>query len=398
MPDAPAAAAAADLPAPFAEQLAHLRRKLNVPTERWDDIWQAAHDRAFVVAGALKADLLQDLHLAVERGVAGGGLAAFRREFDAIVMRHGWSGWTGEGSAAGRAWRTAVIYDTNLATAHAAGRWRQLQDLKGALPFWRYRHADGVIHPRPQHLAWNGLTLPADHPFWRTHFPPNGWGCHCKVLAQAAPEPGAPTTPPAGWAQGAGVDAGWGYAPGAQAGVPLREMVEAKLITYPPAISRALSHEAGRYIAAQTDVAGFVAGVLAQPSAPAQTLWLGFVGAPERLAEAARADLTGYTLTLPSSSVNHVQRRHGRDGGTQRPPAPDDYARLAALVDEPAHVAAGDEPGTVRIWGAWADGEQLRSVWTMLSGHKSRTLALKTLVVKTQKGRGGGGSEDGGGP
>ena len=32
---------------------------------------------------------------------------------------------------------------------------------------------------RPQHLEWDGLVLPVDHPFWKTHAPPNGWGCRC---------------------------------------------------------------------------------------------------------------------------------------------------------------------------------------------------------------------------
>ena len=25
------------------------------------------------------------------------------------------------------------------------------------------------------------LVLERENPFWQTHFPPNGWGCHCKV-------------------------------------------------------------------------------------------------------------------------------------------------------------------------------------------------------------------------
>ena len=33
-----------------------------------------------------------------------------------------------------------------------------------------YHHNDAVISPRPQHLAWDGLVLPVDHPFWRTKF------------------------------------------------------------------------------------------------------------------------------------------------------------------------------------------------------------------------------------
>jgi hypothetical protein len=35
-----------------------------------------------------------------------------------------------------------------------------------------YRHKDSVEHPRPLHLAWNGLALPPDHAFWRAHLPP----------------------------------------------------------------------------------------------------------------------------------------------------------------------------------------------------------------------------------
>jgi hypothetical protein len=224
---------------PFAEQIDFLRRKLNLPTEQWDDIARGAHDRAFIVAGAAKADLLADLHTAVERAAAGEGLAAFRKNFKVLVHKHGWTGWTGEGSAVGEAWRTRVIYQTNMATSYAAGRYRQLTDpeFTKLMPYWRYRHADGVLNPRPQHLAWDGLTLPQDHAFWKSHFPPNGWGCSCKVFAAAAPEPGAKTAPPAGWdrvnpATGApiGIDKGFDYQPGANAATPLRELIDAKLI------------------------------------------------------------------------------------------------------------------------------------------------------------------------
>lgn len=210
---------------PFEQQLAFLRQKLNLPTDRWDDIERAAHDRAFIVAGAAKADLLADLRGAVDDAVAKGtGLEAFRKQFKTIVAARGWTGWTGEGSAAGVAWRTKVIYQTNLATSFAAGRWAQLTDpatLEG-LPFWRYVHSDSVLHPRPQHQAWNGLTLAHDHPFWQSHFPPNGWGCGCSVRPERKVPAGAPTTPPEGWDQpdprtGApkGIDKGFDYAPGA---------------------------------------------------------------------------------------------------------------------------------------------------------------------------------------
>ena len=110
----------------FAEQIAFFRQKVNIGTARWDDLLGAAHDRAFVVAGAAKADLLADLRAAVTKAIEQGTtLATFRQDFDALVARHGWTGWTGEGTAAGRAWRTRVIYETNLRASYAAGRWAQ---------------------------------------------------------------------------------------------------------------------------------------------------------------------------------------------------------------------------------------------------------------------------------
>ncbi len=84
---------------PFAEALAFLRGKLNLPTERWDDLTGAAHDRAFVVAGAMQADLLMDLRAAVEKAIEQGTtLETFRQDFKKIVADRGWTGWTGEGS------------------------------------------------------------------------------------------------------------------------------------------------------------------------------------------------------------------------------------------------------------------------------------------------------------
>ena len=197
---------AAILKRPFAEQVAFFRGKLGniVPTAKWDDIKLSAHDTAFMVAGAAKADLLADLAMAVDKAIAGGEtLDDFRQRFAEIVQRHGWHGWTGEETAQGRAWRTRIIYQTNLSTSYAAGRLAQLRE--AGFKLWVYKHSDAVAHPRPQHLAWNGLTLPADSPFWRTHYPPNGWGCRCRVVGASGPATarlldGDPDKPmPAGW-------------------------------------------------------------------------------------------------------------------------------------------------------------------------------------------------------
>lgn len=213
---------------PFAEQLAAFRLRLGnrVPTRAWDDLVRGQHDRAFVVAGATKAELLADLADAVDRTISEGRtLDQFRADFRDIVERNGWHGWTGEGTKRGEAWRTRVIYQTNLRTSYMAGRHAQL--IAGNFKFWVYRHG-GSIEPRLQHLAWDGLVLPPDHPFWQKHFPPNDWGCSCRVfgartLAGARRLGGDPSkvlqpgwnTPDPRTGTPPGIGKGWDYAPGA---------------------------------------------------------------------------------------------------------------------------------------------------------------------------------------
>lgn len=234
---------------PFDEQVAFFRGKLGnlIPTERWTDVWKSAHDSGFMVAGAAKADLLADFAGAVDRAISEGtGIGKFREEFDAIVEKHGWS-YRGEYN-----WRTRTIYRTNMATSYSAGRLVQLQD--DGYPFWMYRHSDSVARPRPLHVSWDGLTLPADDPWWSSHYPPNGWGCQCYVIGArndrmakrlggrigTAPDDGVGTdgTPN-------GIDKGWDYQPGATATDSVRRSLAEKLPGLPDKLAKSLKKELG---------------------------------------------------------------------------------------------------------------------------------------------------------
>lgn len=197
----------------FGAAVDYFRRKLNVPTATWRDLWQAEHARAFTVAGALKEDLLGDLREAVDAAISQGEtLDDFRKRFDDIVRKRGWTGWTGEGTARGRAWRTQTIYQANLRVAYQAGRWETLQQF----PYLRYQH-NPVAHPRKDHVEWNGKVIRRDDPWWSTHYPPNGWGCRCsatgvsearlRVLGKTEPDqaPGpSDGDPPKEWAYNVG--------------------------------------------------------------------------------------------------------------------------------------------------------------------------------------------------
>ncbi|GEK71587.1 MULTISPECIES: PBECR2 nuclease fold domain-containing protein [Halomonas] len=161
---------------PFREQISVFRERVPIPTLAWDDVYGRENDQAFAVAGATRQAIVEDFADAVGRAIAEGRtLDDFRRDFDTIVARHGWS-YNGS-----RGWRSRVIYDTNLRQSYAAGREAQMADpeLRRARPYGLYRHG-GSEHPRPHHLAKDGLVVPLDDPWWDTWTPQNGWGCSCK--------------------------------------------------------------------------------------------------------------------------------------------------------------------------------------------------------------------------
>lgn len=171
---------------PFAEAIDFLQGKVNLPTERWDDLRHGAHVRAFSVAGVTRDDMLADFRAAIEKArTQGTTLDEFRKDFDAIVDRTGWKfkarGATEEER---RAWRARIIYKTNMRTSYMAGRYKQMMDpdVLRYRPWWQYNHS-GALHPRQTHLALDGKVFAATDPIWRVYYPPNGFGCGCDVTA-----------------------------------------------------------------------------------------------------------------------------------------------------------------------------------------------------------------------
>jgi uncharacterized protein with gpF-like domain len=167
---------------PFTEAIDFLRDKVNVTSTGWTDVWQKSNAKAFTVAGATTEDLVEDFRREVARALESGStLAEFRQGFDEIVRKHGWEHVGKPG------WRAKVIYETNLSMSYSAGRYVQQTEPEtlAAFPYWQYVHS-GARHPRKQHLAWNGTVLLASDPFWDWAYPPNGWGCGCRVRPLSA--------------------------------------------------------------------------------------------------------------------------------------------------------------------------------------------------------------------
>lgn len=417
MSDEHPAAVAGVFHRPFTEQVAFFRRKLGnlVPTQAWDDMLREAHDDGFMVAGATKADLLADLAAAVDKAIAEGrGIEEFRRDFDAIVRRHGWTGWTGQGTVQGEAWRVKTILRTNSYTSYSAGRLAQLRADK--FPFWVYRHG-GSEHPRLHHLALDGLVLPSDHPAWGKLFPPSDWGCSCYVVGasseRAAVRLGGDLTKtlPADWERHIGK--GWDYAPGATVSDQVAAMArklgswdyqvgKAFLGDLPVERADALSDayralpstadDARRYAsrvqAGTADGGGDLASL--QPQRSLGRLRSDQVEEIDKLLQDRSDGLSvgGYDFSFDVSGTGHVFREHGDDAvelaSGQRAVTAADFARLPAILSDPASISivgTSDIGETIVQFSKTIGGERF-VVRMAVRGSKRRTLALKTMFIE----------------
>lgn len=395
---------------PFDAQVAFFRQKLGnlVPTQWWDDLQKSEHDHGFMVAGAAKADLLSDLASAVDRAIAEGtSIEQFRKDFQATVARNGWTGWTGEDTAAGRAWRTRTIYVTNARTSYHAGRLAQLRS--GAFPLWVYRHNDAVQHPRPLHVSWNGITLPPDHEFWQTHYTPNGWGCECYVVGARSPTGavrlgGNPNKElPEGWdavdpktGEPPGVDKGWGYMPGNTIGDVASEMAskaqgwadpiaKAYMRDVPDTARDTLSTAYRALPSLADDVRRFAQRANATPDMrPTDTRTLGLVtsGQVSAIQKATGQNVTRYDYALDPASVRAVLATDVQPPRGQRAASLTDFAALPAILNADTRViATGTARGERSIqMTSVIDGQTYLTVWVIRPGQRSLVLQAFWLL------------------
>lgn len=379
---------------PFPEQVAAFRLRLGnlIDTQRWDDIQKGAHDTGFMVAGATKADVLADLAAAVDKAISQGtSLEEFRRDFRRIVAERGWTGWTGEGSKKGEAWRTRVIYQTNMRVSFASARRAQLIEAGYAL--WIYKHG-GSRDPRPEHLAMNGITLPPDHDFWTIWSPPNGWGCSCRVVG-ARSERGAhrlggdpDKALPEWWNRpdprtGAphGIDKGWDYAPGATVSDRVR-IIDGKLPQLPPQIGAAFAAANRRTIeygwekwlselGTRRDAPPGLAGYLTEPV----------------LAALQRHDIVPQSaemMVMPGLVRGPKAARHEAKGDALKR---DDWRRLPERLDQPLAVLHDIETGRVLYLLPSEDGagQLAMAVDYRLKGRRGAPAVTTNMIVSAYK-------------
>jgi hypothetical protein len=173
------------------EVLSYFRAKDLRPGFSWADVWGEEHAHAFTVAGVTETRVLSEFQAAIDKAIAAGtGFEKFRADMRERLTPLGWWGpkdvtdpegrWRDKRVDFSRPARLQITFWSNMRAARAAGQWNRIQRTKRALPYLLYVRSASE-RKRPEHLRFVGTILPVDHPFWSTHFPPNGWNCKCSV-------------------------------------------------------------------------------------------------------------------------------------------------------------------------------------------------------------------------
>ncbi|NSY36531.1 phage head morphogenesis protein [Pseudoalteromonas sp. JC28] len=208
---------------PPADAVAYFKSKGYTISDEWHDVLTTAHAKAFTVARVQSMEVLEAIRKKVDSAIAEGLTAKqFREQLAPELQRLGWWGKTkneqGDEIQLGSPYRLNNIYRTNLQTAYMSGRYRRMLARSKTHPYWQYVAIDDA-QTRPEHRLLHGKVFRFDDPIWQTIFPPNGWGCRCRVRALTAEQVKA---------RGLTVEDGSGYVQQFNAEIVSRESGEVK--------------------------------------------------------------------------------------------------------------------------------------------------------------------------
>lgn len=177
---------------PPRDAVAYLESKGVKATRNWYDVWQEAQAKAFTVAGLTQLELLQDIKAALVDALKNGKTErTFTKELIPILRAKGWTGKrqsvdpaTGEVREKGPDLpaRLSLIFTQNVQSAYMYGRYTAMLANADERPWWMYV-ALLDSRTRPHHRALHRKVFRYDDPFWKTHYPPNGFRCRCRTRA-----------------------------------------------------------------------------------------------------------------------------------------------------------------------------------------------------------------------
>ena len=159
---------------PPQDAIDYFKAKKIVSKKVLNQLSREAQQSAFTVGGVYNDDVLRgfkdELDLALKEGRTQQETV---KRFKSIL--------DGAGHKQLGEYHLETIFRANMGTAHGVGRRQAMEAVTDVLPFWEYRGARDD-RERKTHWSLEGIILPANHPFWNTHYGPWEFGCRCGAL------------------------------------------------------------------------------------------------------------------------------------------------------------------------------------------------------------------------
>ncbi len=160
---------------PPQEAIDYFKAKKIVRKKEFNQLSKEAQQSAFTVSGVYKEDVLRGFKEEIDTALREGATQQQTiKRFKAILSGDASQEMLGD-------YHLETVFRVNMGTAYDVGRRRGMEEVTDAFPFWEYH---GVLddRERPSHVALEGITLPANNPFWDTHYGHWEWGCRCVTI------------------------------------------------------------------------------------------------------------------------------------------------------------------------------------------------------------------------
>jgi len=137
-------------------------------TEKYTDMQNAAHARAFTVVKVSQLSALAQIKKAISAAVnEGKTFSEFKKDYSGEPLRE---------------WHLKTVYQTNMQAAYMAGRHAAALEAVDTHPYWLYL-AEVDAYTRPAHAALHLKAFHHSDPAWQSIIPPNGYNCRCRFVA-----------------------------------------------------------------------------------------------------------------------------------------------------------------------------------------------------------------------
>jgi SPP1 gp7 family putative phage head morphogenesis protein len=161
----------------YEESIDLLKTRLHVPATKLDSLRAEYDAEAVCVVNKTTATIEKKLQAAFLKATEEGmhvkeGRKLLAKAFEAA------------GIVPNNSFTVEAVFRTQTQLAYGAGQWNADQDPDIQEILWGYKYvtvADDRV--RPEHVGFDGVTLPKDDSFWQTNWPPNGWCCRCSAIS-----------------------------------------------------------------------------------------------------------------------------------------------------------------------------------------------------------------------